>query len=60
MANVRASNKKWGKIDKTGKYVINPQSDRAVWFPGSLVRIQTGRKWGWIDKTGKYVWNPTD
>ena len=53
---------KWGFIDKTGKFVINPQFDYAREFHGRTrsVRVEDHRtgKCGYIDKTGKYVINP--
>lgn len=49
---------KWGFIDKTGKYVINPQFDDATPFADGLARVKLGGKWGFIDKTGKLVIPP--
>ena len=54
---------KYGYIDKTGKYAINPQFDVAgEVFVDGLTIVRTGDsvtgKWGYIDKTGKYVVNP--
>lgn len=50
---------KWGYIDKTGKYVINPQFDEASPFAeNGLARVASGEKYGFIDETGKYVINP--
>lgn len=49
----------WGYIDKTGKYIINPQFDYANKFAANgLARVLSGGKIGYIDKTGKYVINP--
>lgn len=53
-------NGKHGYIDKTGKYVINPQFDLAGEFSEGLSGVKIGDKWGFIDKIGKYVWNPTN
>jgi hypothetical protein len=49
---------KWGYIDPTGKYVINPQFDRAEYFSERLARVEFGSKAGFVDKSGKYVINP--
>lgn len=50
---------KWGYIDKTGKYVINPQFDVAGAFAeNGLACVESGEKRGYIDKTGSYVINP--
>ncbi len=49
-------NGKYGYIDKTGKYVINPQFDYAGSFSEGLAVVEIGGKWGYIDKTGKFIW----
>jgi hypothetical protein len=63
LAAVRVGNK-FGYIDMTGKYVIDPQFDEADPFVDGLAMIVIGHgseaKLGWIDKTVKYVWNPTN
>ncbi|MCG2727021.1 MAG: WG repeat-containing protein [Elusimicrobia bacterium] len=48
----------FGYIDKTGKYVINPQFDFAGQFSEGLANVVFGGKAGYIDKKGKYVINP--
>ena len=56
------SDGKYGYIDKTGTYVINPQFEDATHFSEGLaaVKIRSGStgKWGYIDKAGKIVINP--
>lgn len=52
------SGDKWGYIDTTGKFVINPQFDEARLFQEGLAAVEIGGKWGEIDKTGKIVINP--
>lgn len=75
LAGVRVGNK-YGYIDKTGKYVINPQFDQAFPFNEGLAMVvireksignsnsntasEYTEKLGYIDKSGKYVWNPTN
>lgn len=49
---------KWGYIDKTGKYVINPQFDEAENFYNGLAIVAIDDKIGFIDTSGKYVINP--
>jgi hypothetical protein len=53
---------KWGFIDKTGHYVINPQFDSAEPFSDGLAAVRIGGwetgKFGFIDKTGHIVINP--
>ena len=51
LAEVRigdASTGKWGFIDKTGHYVINPQFDFAQSFSDGLAAVRIGGKWGYI------------
>ena len=53
---------KWGFIDKTGSFVINPQFDFAWSFSDGLAAVRIGDyetgKYGFIDKTGSFVINP--
>lgn len=50
--------KKFGFIDKVGKYIINPQFDGATSFKNGFALIQQGSMVGYIDKEGKIVINP--
>ena len=65
---------KVGYIDKTGKFVIQPQYDVASRFRNGVAAVAFGRystdnpdshivslgdKWGYIDKSGKYIWQPS-
>jgi hypothetical protein len=53
------SGDKWGYIDKTGKYIINPQFERAFNFSDGLALVSTqGNKHGFIGEDGKYAINP--
>jgi hypothetical protein len=61
---------KWGYIDASGKFVINPRFDFARSFSEGLAAVQVGsnksdwfsynpdEKWGFIDTTGEYVAEP--
>jgi len=53
-----AAGGKWGYIDTTGKWVINPQFDSAYDFADGLAPVQAGGRWGYIDQNGKFVINP--
>ncbi|HPH37455.1 MAG TPA: WG repeat-containing protein [Sediminibacterium sp.] len=44
-------------MDKTGKYIINPQFEQLV-RDGNLFVVRSGGKFGWADKEGKFVINP--
>ncbi|MGN0578320.1 MAG: WG repeat-containing protein, partial [Ruminiclostridium sp.] len=51
--------RKWGFIDATGKYIINPQFDYTYGFNDSgLAAVEIGDKYGYIDTSGKIVINP--
>jgi hypothetical protein len=50
--------RKFGFVDKTGKYVMNPQFDEARQFSEGLANVRVGGRWGIVDKTGRYVWKP--
>jgi len=52
---------KYGFIDKSGRYVIEPQFDIAFWYENGLAPVGIGRgkvKVGFINKQGKYAINP--
>lgn len=51
---------KWGYIDETGEYVIEPQFKYAGYFSEGLAAVQnkTTRLWGYIDSSGEYVIEP--
>ena|SRR5438094_7578732 len=51
--------KRFGYIDKNGKFAINPQFDLAGDFDRGLAPVWVGGRQGYIDKQGKFVWNPT-
>lgn len=50
---------KWGYVNKSGKYIINPQFAEATTFENGLAVVQSmDGKYGFIDKKGKFVINP--
>ena len=49
---------KWGFIDETGKWVIDPQFENAFSFADGLAQVAVGGRWGYIDRKGKFVVNP--
>jgi hypothetical protein len=52
---------KWGYIDATGKYVIDPQFDEVDSLNGfryGLTSVKLGEKWGFIDRAGRFVIAP--
>lgn len=53
---IEGHEKKWGYIDKEGKFVIEPQYDSAAEFKNSGI-AEVSRKdiWQLIDKTGKVI-----
>jgi hypothetical protein len=47
---------KWGYIDESGTYVINPQFEIAENFSeNGLALVVMDEKWGYIDEKGNYV-----
>lgn len=52
----RIDETKYGYIDKSGKYVNNPQLEKAEPFKNGLALMATGGEWGYIDKAEKYVY----
>lgn len=49
---------KFGYIDKTGKFLIQPQFDYALPFSGGRALVVVGEKIGFIDKAGSFVVKP--
>ena len=50
LAGVKVGDK-WGYIDKSGNFVINPQFDRVSQFaPNGLAYVKSGELYGYIDK----------
>jgi hypothetical protein len=47
---------KWGYVDTTGKFVIQPRFNYAKSFSEGLAAVNIGEgKWGYIDRSGKFV-----
>ncbi len=53
-----ASGGKWGFIDTTGKWVIDPQFEEVKYFADGLAPVRVGGRWGYIDQKGKFIVNP--
>jgi hypothetical protein len=49
---------KWGFINRTGAFVIEPVFESARSFSAGLAAVQSSGKWGYIDRTGKWVIPP--
>ena len=49
---------KWGYIDTTGKWVIDPQFESAWSFADGLAPVLVGGRWGYVDQKGRFVINP--
>lgn len=48
-----------GFIDKTGKFVIEPQRLGPERFRGGLALVRTADGFGYIDREGNFVWKPS-
>ena len=53
-----ASGGKWGFMDTTGKWVIDPQFEGVAGFADGRAPVLVGGRWGYIDQRGKFVVNP--
>lgn len=53
-----ASGGKWGFLDATGKWTIDPQFERAGNFADGLAPVVVGGRTGYIDSRGKFAVNP--
>jgi hypothetical protein len=53
-----AAGGKWGFMDTTGKWVIDPQFEGVAGFADGLAPVRVGGRWGYIDQNGKFVVNP--
>jgi len=55
---------KWGFVNHSGQFVINPQYDDADSFQNGVAKITVGKgkdkKFGYIDTSGKIVWQPSN
>jgi len=49
---------KWGYIDTTGKWVIDPQFEGAKNFGDGLAPVTVGGRTGYINEKGRFVVNP--
>ena len=58
LTSQEGENEKYGFIDKSGKFVIEPQFEFANDFCDGLARVQINEKFGFIDKSGKFVIEP--
>lgn len=57
IACVKVSNK-YGYIDKTGKFIVEPSFDTAWSFSEGMASFETSGKCGYINKEGKIVIEP--
>ena len=58
---IPSADNKYGYIDKTGKYIINPQFDEAYPFTDNgLARVQTGDRYGFAELAAMAEENPVD
>ncbi|MFM7078332.1 MAG: WG repeat-containing protein [Bacteroidota bacterium] len=51
------SNRKWGLIDKSGRYLINPSFDELM-VDGNMCIVKQNYRWGWTDHNGTFIINP--
>ncbi|MDD5585129.1 MAG: WG repeat-containing protein, partial [Candidatus Omnitrophica bacterium] len=49
---------KWGYVDSTGRFAIEPKYDEAKPFSEGLAAVKVNQQWGYIDMTGKLAIEP--
>ena len=49
---------KWGLIDKTGAWLIEPKIDYVDAFRDGIAKVVIDGKCGYIDKTGTWIIEP--
>lgn len=49
---------RWGYIDESGEFIIQPQFNYGFPFSGGLAGVRVGRKLGYINKSGRLVIKP--
>ena len=54
----RSNEEKWGYIDRTGKWTIEPRFQRAERFYKGLAQVRVANKVAYINPAGHYVWGP--
>lgn len=62
-ARTRYENSKWGYIDHTGKFLIDPRFEIARSFKGGLARVskdKNGLQRGYAFRDGRLIWDPAD
>ncbi len=52
------SNHKWGFIDESGNYVVEPKYSDVSSFSEGFAPVCLGAKWGFIDKSGRLTIEP--
>ena len=51
-------NGKWGFIDTTGAFMLEPQFEEALSFSGHLAAVKQGEHWGYIGLEGNFAIQP--
>ncbi|EDP6880006.1 hypothetical protein GL566_04430 [Campylobacter lari] len=51
-------NGKWGFIDKSGKFILDPIFDYTLGFSENIAGINLNEKWGFANKNGEIIINP--
>jgi hypothetical protein len=63
MYSTKKRTPKWGFIDNTGRFVINPEYSHVGYFNNGVAQVSVGegdgQKFGYIDKTGKFIFAPS-
>ena len=54
----RKNGEKFGFVDSSGQFKIEPEFDEALPFSESLAAVRVGEKWGFVDTAGRWVIRP--
>ncbi|MEV8635231.1 WG repeat-containing protein [Streptosporangium sp. NPDC051023] len=58
IAPAQALDGRWGYVDHTGRWLVEPTLERAKAFSGGLARFQRDGRWGYLSDRGEIVIEP--
>ncbi|WP_271215759.1 WG repeat-containing protein [Streptosporangium carneum] len=58
VAPAQALDGRWGYVDQTGRWLVEPALERAKAFSGGLARFRRDGRWGYLNDQGEIVIEP--
>ena len=55
---IAPGSRRWGIIDKQGRFICEPIFDQAGEFHGDRAPVRVGEKWGYVDLNGQWMVTP--